>query len=260
MAQLPTVAQMRTVTQPPAVMGRRNAEHWTGTLYMRHLSPYLTRALLPTGITPNGVTGLMILSGAAAGAVLLLPGVPGAALAVLFAQLQMLLDCSDGELARWQSRYSPAGVFLDKVGHYTAESLIPLALGIRADGGLGSMGGWTAMGAVLAMLILFNKALNDMVHVARAFAGLPRLEDRPDVSTPRQSALRGLRSIARFVPFHRLYHSIELTFLALIAALADLATGSGLGATQLLVAVLVPAAFLTVVGHIVAILASSRLR
>ncbi len=28
----------------------------------------------------------------------------------------------------------PAGVFLDKVGHYTTEALIPIVLGIRAAG------------------------------------------------------------------------------------------------------------------------------
>ena len=45
-----------------------------GRLYMRRVSPYLTRALLRTRITPNGVTWLMILAGLAAAAVLALPG------------------------------------------------------------------------------------------------------------------------------------------------------------------------------------------
>ena len=66
MGDLPSVAAMRSVAQPPTVMGRASAEHWTGTLYMRRISPYVTRLLLRTPITPNGVTGLMILSGVAA--------------------------------------------------------------------------------------------------------------------------------------------------------------------------------------------------
>src|SRR5690242_21456023 len=98
MTGLPSVAQMRPVTQPDTVTGRASAEHWTGTLYMRRISPYLTRLLIPTSITPNGVTWLMIASGAAAGGALLVPGLPGAVLAVLLTQLQMLLDCVDGEL------------------------------------------------------------------------------------------------------------------------------------------------------------------
>ncbi|MDP9497005.1 MAG: CDP-alcohol phosphatidyltransferase family protein [Actinomycetota bacterium] len=259
MADRPTIAELRRVTQPEAVRGRRNAEHWTADVYLRRLSPYLTRLLLPTPLTPNGVTGIMIATGAAAGAALLLPGLPGAVLAALLGQLQMLWDCCDGELARWRQSYSPAGVFLDKVGHYTAESAVPLALGVRADGGLGSIGGWTTLGALLALLVIYNKALNDMVHVARAFAGLGRLEDRAGVGDPRSSALRRLRRLARAVPFHRAYHSVELTLLALAAAVADVVLGDLTG-TRVLVAVLVPAAALTVVGHVAAILSSSRLR
>ena len=34
----------------------RNAEHWTASLYLRNLSPYLTWMLLQTPITANGVT------------------------------------------------------------------------------------------------------------------------------------------------------------------------------------------------------------
>jgi phosphatidylglycerophosphate synthase len=260
MGELPSVAEMRQVTQPPAVMGRANAEHWTGTLYMRRISPYVTRFLLPTRITPNGVTGLMILMGAAAAFALLLPGWPGALLAVFCTQLQMLFDCSDGELARWRHRFSAAGVFLDKLGHYTAEALIPLALGVRADGGIGSIGGWTTLGAMLSVLVLFNKSLNDMVHVARARSGLEPLADRSEVGAPRQASLRQLRSLVRFVPFHRAYHSVELSLLALLAAIGDLALGGGLTATQVLVAALLVAAVVTVVGHVAAILTSSKLR
>lgn len=259
----PSIPALRAVTQPPAVRGRRNAEHWTADVYLRRLSPYLTRELLRTPITPNGVTGLMILSGASAGAALLVPGLPGAALAAGLGQLQMLWDCCDGELARWRGVSSPAGVFLDKLGHYTAESLIPLALGVRADGGLRALGGWTTLGALLSAAVLYNKALNDMVHASRAAAGLPRVEDRAEVAEPRRRGLRRARSLARFVPFHRSYHSVEMTLLALAAAGVDALAGDrgeGLAGTRALVATLTPAALVTLVGHTAAILASDRLR
>jgi len=251
---------MRPITQPPTVLGRPSAEHWTGTLYLRRISPYVTRLLCATRITPNGVTWLMIASGVAAGLALLLPGWPGAVLAVLCAQVQMLLDCSDGELARWRGRSSASGVFLDKLGHYSAEAVIPLALGVRADGGFDSLGGWTTLGALLTGLVLFNKALNDMVHASRAAAGLDPLEDRPQVGTPRRTSVRRLRSVARLVPFYRMYHSIELTLLALAAAVADLLLGGGLLGTQYLLVILLAAAVVTVAGHVAAILSSSKLR
>jgi phosphatidylglycerophosphate synthase len=260
MEQVPSVAQMRPITQPPTVLGRPTAEHWTGTLYLRRISPYVTRMLSATRITPNGVTWLMIISGAAAAFALLLPGWPGAVLAVLCAQVQMLLDCSDGELARWRGRSSASGVFLDKLGHYTAEALIPLALGVRADGGLGSIGGWTTLGALLSGLVLFNKALNDMVHASRASAGLDPLEDQPSIGAPRKTAVRRLRSVARFMPFHRMYHSVELTILALVAATADLVLGGDLVGTHVLVVALLAGAVVTVAGHVAVILSSSKLR
>ena len=259
MPERPTIAELRAVTQPPSVTGRRNSEHWTADLYQRQLSPYLTRVLIGTSITANGVTVLMIVTGATAGAALLVPGLVGAVLAALLAQLQMLWDCCDGEVARWRQTFSPVGFFLDKLGHTVAESAIPLALGVRADGGLDSIGGWTTLGAVLAVLVLVNKSLNDAVHVARAASGLPRLQDRAEEAAPRPSSVRRLRSLARFVPFHRVFHSVEMTLLALVAAVVDSVAG-GLDGTRLLVGVLVPVAGLTVVGHLAAILTSSRLR
>ena len=132
--------------------------------------------LLKTRISANGVTGLMILVGWSTAAALLIPGIWGALLALVLGQLQMLVDCCDGEVARWRRTSSPAGVFLDKVGHYTTEALIPIALGIRAAAYPFEVPAdflWTTLGALLALVIVLNKALNDMVHVARANAGLP---------------------------------------------------------------------------------------
>ncbi|NQX06361.1 CDP-alcohol phosphatidyltransferase family protein [Rathayibacter sp. VKM Ac-2856] len=257
-----TIAELRAVAQPPEVRGRRNAEHWTASLYLRRFSPYLTMLLLRTSISANGVTGLMILVGWSAAAALLIPGVAGAALALILGQLQMLVDCCDGEVARWRRTSSPAGVFLDKVGHYTTESLIPIALGLRAAGlpfDAPEDFLWTTIGLALALVIVLNKALNDMVHVARANAGLTRLADTKGEATPSSSGLARLRRAARFVPFHRLYHSVELTMLAFAASLVGLVVGAGT-ADRVLVSALLPLALLALVGHFVAIMASKRVR
>ena len=150
-----SIAQLREVSQPPEVRMRANAEHWTASLYLRDLSPYLTWMLLRTSISANGVTGLMILVGWSTAAALLIPGIGGAALALVLGQLQMLVDCCDGEVARWRNQRSPAGVFLDKVGHYTTEALIPIALGLRAAGWPLEFPGdyaWTTAGLGLEVL------------------------------------------------------------------------------------------------------------
>jgi phosphatidylglycerophosphate synthase len=258
-----SIAELKRVAQPPEVRSRANAEHWTASLYLRNLSPYLTWVLLKTNISANGVTGLMILVGWATAFSLLIPGVTGPIIALVLGQLQMLVDCCDGEVARWRGTSSPAGVFLDKVGHYTTEALIPVMLGFRAAGFPFEEPAdfrWTTLALALALIIVLNKALNDMVHVARANAGLDKLEDkRGGVTVPSGRLLARLRSAARFVPFHRLYHSVELTIIIFVFSLLGLAIGQ-VRADQILVSILAPLSLLALIGHFIAIMSSKRVR
>jgi hypothetical protein len=136
----PSIAELRATTQPASLFARNSGEHWAGRLYVRRLSPYLTRPLLRTRVTPNAVTWGMIAVGLLAAAVLTLPGVIPAAVAALLIQCQILLDCVDGEIARWRRQFSPAGIYLDRLGHYVTETALPIALGIRADGGWDELG------------------------------------------------------------------------------------------------------------------------
>ena len=254
----PTIAQLREVTQPPSVRSRAVAEHWVAHAYLRDISPYLTRILLRAGFSANGVTWLMIITAAAAAVVTAWPTLPAAILVVILVQLQMLLDCCDGEVARWRQTSSPVGVYLDRVGHYVAECGIAVALGVRATGQFQISGVWISAGLLLGLLIALNKVQNDLVHVARHYAGLPQMPDAENVRAPRGGFLRTVRRLARMIPFHRVFHSVELSILVLIAAVVDLFADGA--ATKLLLAALVIAACLTLVGHLVAVLASSRLR
>jgi phosphatidylglycerophosphate synthase len=257
-----SIEELRAVAQPPEVRLRANAEHWTASLYLRDVSPYLTWLLLKTSVTANGVTALMILVGWSAAAALLIPGVWGALLALILGQLQMLVDCCDGEVARWRGESSPAGVFLDKVGHYSTEALIPIAFGIRAaaypfESPQDFL--WTTLALLLALVIVLNKALNDMVHVARANAGLTKLADTRGEQAPTPGRIYQLRRIARFVPFHRLYHSVELTILIFASAVIGRFVGEPLLDRIVLIA-LVPLSLAALFGHFVAIMASRRVR
>ncbi len=255
----PSIAELRAVTQPPEIFARNSGEHWAGRLYMRRLSPYLTRLLLRTPITPNGATWLMILAGVAAAAVLTLPGILPAVGAVLLIQLQLMLDCSDGELARWTNRKSPVGVYLDRLGHYVTEAALPIGLGIRADGGWDALGGWTTLGLVVAVLVLLVKSETVLVIVARVEAGLPKAADTQAVAAPRGAGLAAVRSAVGRVPFFRAFVAMEATLLALAAAIGDEIVGD-LDVTRGLLIALIPIAAITAAGHLAAILASSRLR
>jgi phosphatidylglycerophosphate synthase len=255
----PSITELRDATQPDSIFARNSGEHWAGRLYMRRLSPYLTRLLLRTPITPNGVTWLMILSGLGAAAVLTLPGPAGAAGAVVLIQLQLLLDCSDGEVARWRKQGSPAGVYLDRIGHWLTEGALPIALGIRADGGWDDLGTYTTLGLVVSVLVLLIKGESALVTVARAEAGRPPAEDTRAVAAPRATGLRRVRRALGFVPFYRAFVAVEATLLAFAAAIADAVAGEPAGSRVLVIA-LVAVTAVTAVGHLLAILASDRLR
>jgi phosphatidylglycerophosphate synthase len=241
------------------LFARNSGEHWAGRLYVRKLSPYVTRALLPTGVSPNTVTWGMIVVGVLAAGVLTLPGVLAAAAAAALIQGQILLDCVDGEIARWRRQFSPAGIYLDRLGHYVTETALPIALGIRADGGWGEIGTYTTLGLLAAVLALMVRTESALVHVARAEAGKPVVLDTAEVAAPRASGLRRLRRALGFFPFFRAFVAVEATLLALAAAVLDLVLGD-LAATRGLVVALVPVAAITAAGHLFAILASERLR
>lgn len=255
----PSAAELRAATQPPSLFERNSGEHWAGKLYMRRVSPYATRLLLRTGLTPNAVTWLMIVTGLTAAGVLTLPGLLPAVGALLLIQLQLLFDCSDGEMARWLDRRSPVGVYLDRLGHYVTETALPIALGVRADGGWDSIGGWTTLGLVVAVLQLLVKAETALVHVARMESGMPLVEDSRAVAAPRGGLLRSARSALAHLPFYRAFVAMEATLLALAAAVIDSASGD-LDATRALVLALVAVGVVTAAGHLAAILASKRLR
>lgn len=258
----PSLAELRAVVQPPEHIARYNAEHWAGALYLRHLSLYATRALLPTGISANGVTWLMIASGVVGALLIPFGGLVGPLLAAVLMQVQVLLDCSDGEVARWRHRFSPAGIYLDRVGHYLTEGAIPVGIGLRADGFTLSqpseVGGWTVLGMLVALIVLLNKAFTDLVIVARAKTGRPLLDDVQATATSRVSGLAAIRRATAYLPFFRAFVAIEASLLALAAAAVDTVRGD-LVVTQVLVAVMVPLAMITAGGHLLGVLTSRRL-
>ncbi|GAA2096856.1 CDP-alcohol phosphatidyltransferase family protein [Microlunatus panaciterrae] len=275
------MAELRAVAQPDTVVGRRNSEHWAG-VYLRKGSIHLTRLLLPTGITANAVTWLMIMVGVAAPLVLTVPGWWSAICAAVLIQLHILIDCTDGEIARWRDQQSTTGVYIDRIGHYIVEAMLPIALGVHLDGGLLEIGGWTTLGALVAVVVILKKSFGDLVHVARTYSGWPKLSEDAELAAPRSGGLRSLRGILRFFPFFRAFGAIEFTLIVAVVATADLilrlagaeATAAGAGAGMLTgpeglvfegllrgwLLLSIPLSLATAAGYLLSILASSRLR
>ncbi|MGW0823449.1 CDP-alcohol phosphatidyltransferase family protein [Streptomyces sp. NPDC002845] len=258
----PSVAELRPVVHPEGVKDRRSGEHWAGRLYMREISLRVDRFLVDARITPNQLTHLMVVAGVLAGVALLIPGLAGALIGALLIQLYLLLDCVDGEIARWRGQTSITGVYLDRIGHYLCEAALLVGFGLRGADLFGDSGSpqwlWAFLGTLAALGAILIKAETDLVDVARSRSGLPAATD--EASVPRSSGLALARRAAAALKFHRLVGGVEASLFILVVAIADLAAGDGLFWTRLGIAVLAGIAILQTLLHLVSILASSRLK
>ncbi|MFE7612867.1 CDP-alcohol phosphatidyltransferase family protein [Streptomyces celluloflavus] len=256
----PSVAELRPVVHPEGVKDRRSGEHWAGRLYMREISLRCDRYLVNTRITPNQLTYVMTVFGVLAAPALLVPGIWGAVLGVLMVQLYLLLDCVDGEVARWKKQFSLGGVYLDRVGAYLCDAAVLVGFGLRAADLWGSARIdwlWAFLGTLAALGAILIKAETDLVGVARHQGGLPPVKEA--ASEPRSSGVALARKAAAALKFHRLVLGIEASLLILVLAVLDAIRGD-LFFSRLGVAVLAGIALLQTLLHLVSILASSRLK
>ncbi|GGW23637.1 transferase [Streptomyces xantholiticus] len=239
---------------------RRSGEHWAGRLYMREISLRVDRYLVNTAITPNQLTYLMTLAGVLAAPALLVPGIWGAVLGVVAVQLYLLLDCVDGEIARWKQQFSLSGVYLDRVGAYLCDAAVLVGFGLRAADlwGSGRIDWlWAFLGTLAALGAILIKAETDLVGVARHQGGLPPVKEA--AAEPRSSGVALARRAAAALKFHRLVLGIEASLLILLLAVLDQVRGD-LFFSRLGVAVLAGIALLQTLLHLVSVLASSRLK
>ncbi|MFE2377056.1 CDP-alcohol phosphatidyltransferase family protein [Streptomyces sp. NPDC059398] len=258
--QKPSVAELRPVVHPPGVKDRRSGEHWGGRLYMREVSLRVDRHLVNTRITPNQLTYVMTVAAALAAPALLVPGVWGAVLGVVMVQLYLLIDCVDGEVARWKKQYSMVGVYVDRVAAYVCDAAVLVGFGLRAADlwGTGRIDWlWAFLGTLAALGAVLIKSETDLVGVARHQQGLPPVKET--ASEPRSSGMALARRAAGALKFHRLVLGIEASLLILVLAIVDQIRGD-LFFSRLGVAVLAGIALLQSLLHLVSILASSRLK
>jgi len=227
---------------------------------MREVSLRIDRHLVQTRVTPNQLTYVMTVCGVLAAPALLAPGITGAVLGVVAVQLYLLLDCVDGEIARWKQQFSLGGVYLDRVGAYLCDAAVLVGFGLRAADlwGSGRIDWlWAFLGTLAALGAVLIKAETDLVGVARHQGGLPPVKE--SASEPRSSGLALARWAAAALQFHRLVLGVEASLLILVLAVLDQARGD-LFFTRLGVAVLAGIALVQTLLHLVSVLASSRLK
>jgi archaetidylinositol phosphate synthase len=116
----------------------------------------MVRSLVGTGVTPNQLTALRLLTGAAAALLLASGNAFWSDVAGVIFFVSFLLDRADGELARLSGRISAAGHRFDLYADYSANILVFVGMGVGMQGGpLGSIAVALGAGAGAAIGAIF---------------------------------------------------------------------------------------------------------
>lgn len=97
---------------------------WYAKYLIRHISIRITRLLLPTGISANQATLIAIFTGILACIFIGTGSNVYSIFGVALLQLSYIIDCVDGEIARYREESSVNGIFIDFIAH---EVLIPFS-------------------------------------------------------------------------------------------------------------------------------------
>jgi phosphatidylglycerophosphate synthase len=96
----------------------------------RPLGLWFTKLLLPTGIHPNYLTYFMIILAICAAALFVVAQTWSYFLAIIFVFLFQILDCTDGQIARYRNICTKRGWFIDLVHEAIAFPLILFGIGL----------------------------------------------------------------------------------------------------------------------------------
>lgn len=109
-----SIKEMRKLAQPPTLV---KTDHPLDTRVTRHFTIYLTWLFDKLGVSANGVTFLMTLLGIEGLVLSVLPIFWLNVVGIASLLLARVLDCVDGEVARWTGKSSLRGAYLDYVSH-----------------------------------------------------------------------------------------------------------------------------------------------
>lgn len=172
----------------------RPADGFYSTFVVRRLSKHLTGVAVRLGATPNGVTLLSLVIGLGAAALLTSPGLPARVLGAVLLQVSLVVDCVDGELARYTRRFTPLGAWLDGVGDRVKEYAVLAALAVAAPG----RAAWLL--AVAGLVVMTYRHVVDHHFMRRLRAGDPPPAPglAPAVAVPRETATTWLRRVLQW--------------------------------------------------------------
>ena len=152
------------------------------TAVIRPLSRRVTAQGLRLGWTPNVVTGVSLLLGLGACALAALDSRMAWIFAAVLLMASLVLDCVDGEIARFTRRYSAMGAWLDGVADRAKEFLMVASVAWVAARRGEPM--WSI--AIVLLVLLAARHVEDYAYVRRSRCAEARvLPDRLPLDVPR---------------------------------------------------------------------------
>ncbi|SCF22421.1 Phosphatidylglycerophosphate synthase [Micromonospora carbonacea] len=128
------------------------------TFFVSTWSPYVTKVSAKLGLTPTGVTAISVLFAAVAAVLFGVGGRPALVTGAVLLYLGFMLDCVDGQLARYTRHFSAWGGWLDTMADRAKEYLVYAGLGYGATAA-GFRYGWAL--AVAAMTLQTVRHMTD---------------------------------------------------------------------------------------------------
>ncbi len=115
---------MESIEELQKIVAKSKKSHFAPRhdIFVRKVSIYVTWFLLQTPLSANAVTILQTLVGVAGAFFLCSQSLAWGFFGIILMQFGYILDCCDGEIARYRKQSSVNGVFLDLLGH---EIVIP---------------------------------------------------------------------------------------------------------------------------------------
>ena len=123
---------------------------WYGRFFVWKISAPITYLLVRTPISANQVTVIQEIIGTIGAIMLAVPSIKIMLLGIFLIQFGFILDCVDGEVARYKGQCSVRGVFLDLIGH---QIVIPFYIFFT------SLGVFIRTGQIDALVVGFLGAL-----------------------------------------------------------------------------------------------------
>ncbi|GAB3066192.1 DUF5941 domain-containing protein [Pedococcus soli] len=168
----------------------RGGDGFFSTYAVRPLSRRLTGVGLAHGWTPNVVTVVSLAFGLVA-ALLVATGAWWAwVVAAVLLLVALVVDCVDGEIARFTRRFSPLGAFLDAVGDRVKEYAVLAA--VAAVAVRQGSDGWPV--ALAAMAVVTLRHLEDYAYEHRLRGSRRSRPDLLPVDVPRDLGPQGART------------------------------------------------------------------